>query len=70
MKATGLASRDLHFHDLRGTAATHFYRAGMTEREIAQILGWSESRVGKIIDRYVNRAVILKDRIKRLEKRR
>jgi hypothetical protein len=24
--------RDLHFHDLRGTAATKFYVAGLSER--------------------------------------
>jgi integrase len=33
---------DLHFHDLRGTAATKFYVAGLSERVIAEILGWSE----------------------------
>ena len=33
---------DLHFHDLRGTAATKFYIAGLSEREIAEIMGWEE----------------------------
>jgi integrase len=34
--------RDLHFHDLRGTAATKFYTAGLTEREIAEVMAWEE----------------------------
>ncbi len=33
---------NLHFHDLRGTAATKFYVAGLTEREIAEVMGWEE----------------------------
>jgi integrase len=63
----GLADRDLHFHDLRGTAATNFYRAGFTSREIADILGWSPERVEQLIDRYVKRDELLRDRIRRLE---
>ena len=47
---------DLHFHHLRGTAATKFYIAGLPERVIAEILGWQEENVGKIIRRYVDRA--------------
>jgi integrase len=35
----GMADRDLHFNDLRGTAATKFYIAGFTMREIAETLG-------------------------------
>lgn len=62
-----LADRDLHFHDLRGTAATNFYRAGLTVREIAEILGWAEDRVERLINTYVKRDEILRDRIRRLE---
>lgn len=51
----GLDERDLHFHDLRGTAATKFYTAGLSERVIAEILGWEEDSVSKIIRRYVSR---------------
>lgn len=64
---TALAARDLHLHDLRGTAATNFYRAGLTLREIAEILGWGEGRIEKLIDRYVKRDEILQDRIRRME---
>lgn len=35
----GLLEEDLHFHDLRGTAATRFYLAGLELREIAEIMG-------------------------------
>ena len=51
----GMADRDLHFHDLRGTAATYFYIAGLPVRVIAEILAWSEDQVEKIIRRYVAR---------------
>jgi integrase len=46
-KAAGLER--LHFHDLRGTAATRFYTAGLDERVIAEIMGWSEESVRGII---------------------
>jgi integrase len=46
-KAAGIAN--LHFHDLRGTAATRFYIAGLKVRTIGEILGWAEDDVEKII---------------------
>jgi hypothetical protein len=52
----GMGEVNLHFHDLRGTAATTFYVAGLTERTIAEILGWQENQVGRIIRKYVGRA--------------
>ncbi|HEX4160776.1 MAG TPA: tyrosine-type recombinase/integrase [Rhizomicrobium sp.] len=63
----GLAERDLHFHDLRGTAATNLYRAGLTEREIAEIVGVSEAEVEKWIKTYVKRDEIIRDRIRKME---
>jgi integrase len=65
IKAAGI---DKHFHDLRGTAATRLYRADMSIREIALILAWSEDRVEALIDRYVKKDELLKDRIRRLSK--
>src|SRR5262249_420658 len=53
--AAGMADANLHFHDLRGTAATRFYVAGLPERVIAEIVGWEEEHVAKIIRRYVDR---------------
>lgn len=55
--AAGMHDRDLHFHDLRGTAATKFYVAGLPERVIAEIMGWEEEHVSRIIRRYVDRSV-------------
>ena len=61
------AHRDLHFHDLRGTAATKFYRAGLSERDIAEMMGWEEASVAAIIRKYVNKTAAMKERIKRLD---
>ena len=59
-------------HDLRGTAATRFYIAGLSERVIAEIMGWEEEYVAKIIRRYVGRAAATKaiiHQLNRAEKR-
>jgi integrase len=65
--AAGFA--DLHFHDLRGTAATRFYVAGLPERVIAEILGWQEENVEKIIRKYVGRSAATLAFIAQLNKR-
>ena len=64
--AAGLQERDLHFHDLRGTAATRFYTAGLSKRVIAETLAWSEDQVDRIIWRYVARAAATKEAIRQL----
>lgn len=64
-----MSERDLHFNDLRGTAATKFYIAGFSMREIAETLAWEEESVEKIIRRYVSRAAAIKARIRKLEAR-
>jgi integrase len=64
----GLADADLHFHDLRGTAATRFYTAGLSERVIAEIMGWEEEHVSRIIRRYVGRSAATKAIIRQLNK--
>jgi len=58
---------ELHFHDLRGTAATRFYLGGLSIREIAEIMTWSEEYVEALINRYVKKDELLKDRIRRLD---
>ena len=65
----GLADADLHFHDLRGTAATRFYKADLRKREIAEIMGWEEEQVEKIIRKYVDRNAATRAVIARLNKR-
>lgn len=68
--AAGLADCDLHFHDLRGTAATRFYNAGLSERVIAEIMGWEEEHVARIIRRYVDRTAATRAIIAQLNERR
>jgi integrase len=61
---------NLHFHDLRGTAATRFYTAGLRENVVAEIMGWEEAHVSKIIRRYVDRSTVIKAAIAELNKPR
>jgi integrase len=69
-KEAGIAHKDLHFHDLRGTAATKLYIAGLSIRVIAEILAWSEDQVERIIRRYVGRAAATKEIIRQLNEAR
>jgi integrase len=62
--ATGLKKR---WHDLRGNAATAFCVAGFDDREVAEIIGWSENRVSSIRRKYVDRAAIIKAAIRRVD---
>lgn len=66
----GMQERDLHFHDLRGTAATKFYIAGLSIRVIAEIMAWEEDQVDKIIRRYVARGSATREAIRQLNEAR
>jgi integrase len=68
--AAGMNERDLHFHDLRGTAVTKFYVARIPERMIAEIMAWEEEHVSKIIRRYVDRTAATKALIRQLNERK
>jgi len=68
--AADMGEANLHFHDLRGTAATRFYTAGLSERVIAEIMGWEEDHVAGIIRRYVDRSAATKAIIRQLNERR
>ncbi len=46
---------DKNFHDLRGTAATRFVKAGLSDVEVAEIMGWAPSRIHDIRRKYVDR---------------
>ncbi len=59
MKASAIAGADLHFYDLRGTAATRFYLAGLSTRVIGEIMGWEEETVARIMKRYVARTAAI-----------
>jgi integrase len=67
-KTAGITN--LHFHDLRGTAATRFYLAGLSIRVIAEILGWSEDSVERIIRKYVGRGAATRAAIRQLNEAR
>ena len=65
-----MLERDLHFHDLRGSAATKFYIAGLSIRVIAEVMAWEEEAVEKIIRRYVGRNSATKEMIRQLNEAR
>lgn len=50
---------ELHFHDLRGTAATLFAEAGATVPQIASITGHSLKEVSSILEKYLSRTSVL-----------
>ncbi len=55
-------------HDLRGTAATHFIRAGLHDMDVAEIMGWKVTAVSAIRRRYVTRTEVISAAIHRLNK--
>jgi len=69
-EASPLKGRDLHFYDLRGTAATRFYLAALSVRVIAEIMGWEEETVERIIRRYVARNAAIEATILALDSAR
>ncbi len=60
----------LRFHDLRGTAATNFIRAGLSMEDAATIMGWELDRVREIARRYVSAEAIGMGMIARMERTR
>ena len=61
------AKIDKHLHDTRGTAATAMFVGGLTIREIAEMFTWSEDYVERLINMYVKKDELLRDRIRRLD---
>lgn len=62
---------ELHFHDARGTFATNTYALQVfTVAELAEMLAWSEDKVERIINRYVRRDALLRDKIRRFDEGR
>jgi len=55
-EAAALGLPPKHLHDCRGTYATELCLAGVTDRDIADILGWSPTRVATIRRVYVDSA--------------
>lgn len=53
-------------HDCRGTFATTLRLAGLTGPQIADIMGWEEARVERLLSVYVDREAIVRDIAERL----
>jgi integrase len=68
--AAGAAVEHLRFHDLRGTAATNFIRAGLELDDVATVLGWVKGRVEQIAARYVTGEEIGLAMVERLRRAR
>jgi integrase len=57
---------DRTMHDLRGTYATWLAIKGLTDQEIARIIGWTAHRVSEIRARYVDEARVIISLVERL----
>jgi hypothetical protein len=58
-RVAGEEARVKHLHDVRGTYVTHLCRAGLTDRQVADIVAWSESNVSGIRRTYVDDAAVI-----------
>jgi integrase len=66
----GAKIQGLRFHDLRGTAATHFVRSGLPLADVATIMGWTPERVEQIARRYVTADAVAAGMMERIRKAR
>lgn len=57
---------DRTIHDLRGTYATWLAVKGLTDEQIARIIGWTAKRVSEIRARYVDEARVVVSLVERL----
>lgn len=57
---------DRTMHDLRGTYATWLAVKGLTDEQIARIIGWTAKRVSEIRARYVDEARVVVSLVERL----
>ena len=60
------AGTSVHLPDLRGTFATRCMIAGLTDQEIADILGWTTKDVSKIRSKYVSQHRVVVEIRKRI----
>lgn len=63
------AQIDKHLHDARGTFATRLRKAGLSASEIADVLGWEEERVERLLKTYVDQDSIVRSIAERLNRR-
>ncbi|WOF44266.1 tyrosine-type recombinase/integrase [Sphingopyxis indica] len=57
---------DRTIHDLRGTYVTWLATMGLTDEEIARIIGWTAQRIGAIRARYVDEQRVIVSLVERL----
>ena len=69
-KRAELHERGLHFHDLRGTAITKLYNAGVKPHMIAKIVGWGSGEAGvqRLLDTYVSGPEMMRETIRQIER--
>lgn len=60
------AKVDKRLHDVRGTFVTWLALAGLTDEQIARIVGWSEKKVADIRRRYVDEKRVMTDLAKQI----
>jgi hypothetical protein len=53
-------------HDLRGTFVNWLAMRGLTDDEIARIVGWTAKRIGQIRGRYIDEARVVISLVERL----
>lgn len=51
--------RNKHLHDVRGTFATRLILAGLTDAEVAEVMGWSVEQVSGIRRTYVDQSRVV-----------
>lgn len=59
---------DKNLHDLRGTAVTRYILAGLSDVQVAELVGWEPTRVSQVRRRYVDRDRIAQGVIEQLER--
>lgn len=59
----------LHFHDIRGTAATRLRISGADVPTLATILGWSEASVTELLTKYVSGDAVALDLLSRMNQK-
>lgn len=67
-KACKAAGVKRTFHDLRRTAVTNFYAAGLSTPQVAMIVGWNEDSCESLKRRYVSRPALVASMLAMLEK--
>lgn len=67
-KAKNKAGITVHIHDLRGTYVTYLCTMGLSNEEIARIVGWSLTTVEQVRTRYVDEMHVISALSNRLNK--